>query len=225
MAEMQASPGDCVKCGVNYQGHARHLEQVRLQNEQARALQASLSPVVREVSAAYQGAQPVVVVDVRMSFWSMVVFMVKWVIASIPAGLILLALGSFIYGVVTALPAYMPASSGPPPLAPAAQSEPKRIIMPASMRGEFYEIGLARSDNFAVMAVKTVMPDGEVAFSRVSFNCANATAAIVAFARTLEGLGPTSGPGSYEQITAGTPRQYIAKHACMQMPVRHVLLQ
>jgi hypothetical protein len=33
----------------------------------------------------------VVVVDVRMSFGSMVIFMVKWAIASIPAALILVA--------------------------------------------------------------------------------------------------------------------------------------
>lgn len=34
-------------------------------------------------------AERVMVTDVRMSFWSMVVFMVKWAIASIPAFFIL----------------------------------------------------------------------------------------------------------------------------------------
>lgn len=34
--------------------------------------------------------QRVVVVDVKMKFWSMVVFMVKFAIASIPAALILI---------------------------------------------------------------------------------------------------------------------------------------
>ncbi|HQU15249.1 MAG: hypothetical protein B7Z66_09000 [Chromatiales bacterium 21-64-14] len=46
------------------------------------------------------GSEPdnnrVVVVDVRMPFWSMVVFMVKWAIASIPALFILAAIGSLI---------------------------------------------------------------------------------------------------------------------------------
>ncbi len=37
-------------------------------------------------------AQPVVVVDLRMNFWSMVWFMVKWAIASIPALIILFIL-------------------------------------------------------------------------------------------------------------------------------------
>ena len=36
-----------------------------------------------------QNSREVVVVDIRMKFWSMVVFMVKWVIASIPAIIIL----------------------------------------------------------------------------------------------------------------------------------------
>lgn len=36
-----------------------------------------------------QDAREVVVVDIRMKFWSMVFFMVKWVIASIPAIIIL----------------------------------------------------------------------------------------------------------------------------------------
>ena len=40
--------------------------------------------------------QYVVVTDIRMSFVSMVVFMVKWVVASIPAFIILSIIGSFI---------------------------------------------------------------------------------------------------------------------------------
>lgn len=41
----------------------------------------------------------VVVTDIRMSFLSMVTFMVKWVIASIPAFIIL----SFIFGILMTL--------------------------------------------------------------------------------------------------------------------------
>lgn len=36
-----------------------------------------------------ESQRQVVVTDIRMPFWSMVAFMVKWVIASIPAFLIL----------------------------------------------------------------------------------------------------------------------------------------
>ncbi len=38
----------------------------------------------------------VVVTDISMSFWSMVVFMVKWVIAAIPAFLILMVIGAIL---------------------------------------------------------------------------------------------------------------------------------
>jgi integral membrane sensor domain MASE1 len=37
--------------------------------------------------------QEVVVTDIRMPFWSMVTFMVKWAVASIPAIIILFVLG------------------------------------------------------------------------------------------------------------------------------------
>jgi len=45
----------------------------------------------------------VVVVDVKIHFWSMVILLVKWAIAAIPAFIILLMLGwaaSFVLGVL-----------------------------------------------------------------------------------------------------------------------------
>jgi len=44
---------------------------------------------VQHALKKYPGAQPVVVIDVQMSFNSMVWFMVKWALASIPALIIL----------------------------------------------------------------------------------------------------------------------------------------
>jgi hypothetical protein len=45
----------------------------------------------------------VVVTDIKMSFSSMVVFMVKWAIATIPAIIILSVVGSIIFGLLRAL--------------------------------------------------------------------------------------------------------------------------
>lgn len=45
----------------------------------------------------------VVVVDVQMPFGSMVSFMVKWTLASIPAFIILAILGGVIFGVIGGL--------------------------------------------------------------------------------------------------------------------------
>jgi hypothetical protein len=43
----------------------------------------------------------VVVTDIKMPFGSMVVFMVKWAIATIPAIIILTVIGSLIFGVLS----------------------------------------------------------------------------------------------------------------------------
>jgi hypothetical protein len=43
------------------------------------------------------------IVDIRMPFGSMVVFMVKWAIAAIPAVLILVVLGTILAGVLGGL--------------------------------------------------------------------------------------------------------------------------
>ena len=56
-------------------------------------------PVSASIGAGSTGRvslrHEVVVADVRMSFWSMVIFMVKWAIASIPAAIILVAVVLF----------------------------------------------------------------------------------------------------------------------------------
>ena len=53
----------------------------------------------------------VVVTDIKMPFMSMVVFMVKWVIASIPAFIILTILGAIIMAILGAI---LGAIVGPP---------------------------------------------------------------------------------------------------------------
>ena len=40
--------------------------------------------------------QKVIVTDIKMSFWSMVIFMIKWTIASIPAFIILIILAALV---------------------------------------------------------------------------------------------------------------------------------
>jgi hypothetical protein len=48
-------------------------------------------------------AEEVIVKDIRMSFISMVIFMVKWVIASLPALVILLALATLVSGLLASV--------------------------------------------------------------------------------------------------------------------------
>jgi len=49
------------------------------------------------------GNNRVVVVDIKMPFWSMVKFMVKWSIAAIPAVVILIMLGWLFSGLIVGL--------------------------------------------------------------------------------------------------------------------------
>jgi hypothetical protein len=50
-----------------------------------------------------ENIQRVVVTDVHMPFWSMVIFMVKWALASIPAIIILTLIAAFVWRVITGL--------------------------------------------------------------------------------------------------------------------------
>ena len=52
---------------------------------------------------ALNGPQPVTVIDIQMSFGSMVVFMVKWVLAAIPAMIILIVLGFVATGLLSGM--------------------------------------------------------------------------------------------------------------------------
>jgi hypothetical protein len=45
----------------------------------------------------------VVVTDIKIPFMSMVVLMVKWAVATIPALIILIIIGSIVFGILTGL--------------------------------------------------------------------------------------------------------------------------
>jgi hypothetical protein len=118
-------PAKCPACGVFYE-KAFALKQRRLAAEEAAAVSAKPKPTVAsKLADGWQGAKvsveegrrqreaeqqrnlasraaseakPVVVIDIRMSFWSMVWFMVKWAIAAIPALIILVIIFSVALG-------------------------------------------------------------------------------------------------------------------------------
>ncbi|MCQ4271077.1 hypothetical protein NA655_08590 [Pseudomonas kuykendallii] len=68
------------------------VEKARAINQANRRAPAT-SSYLAAATKGLDGVQPVVVVDVHMRFGSMVMFMIKWAIASIPAFLILLVIG------------------------------------------------------------------------------------------------------------------------------------
>jgi hypothetical protein len=82
MKELQESAA-CPRC-----------EERRQAEQHRKAADSIISPHVRKVMNDYRGAQPVVIMDLNMSFNSMVWFMVKWAIAAIPALILLSLIGA-----------------------------------------------------------------------------------------------------------------------------------
>lgn len=231
MAEMQRSPDDCVSCGVNYQGHARHVEQKRIEAEEKKA-QLKLAPAVKAAMWDYSGAQPVVVVDVKMGFFSMVVFMVKWVLASIPAAIILALLAGIAYALITAVPQYFYYKEK----AEAAQAKPQstygtplpggnRITTSADDSTSYFDAGLIVGDNAAVLTVKAVGKNGVTKYSRLGIDCATALAVVSdQFNSVSEALAQPM-PEDYERVTRHATRWHIAKYACSKSSVLSPILK
>jgi hypothetical protein len=114
LAGNQPDPNACPKCGVRYADSLSARKGLKnddappawdraepLTADSAQRIRAgapTVSPAgratVRGIEKQYPGAQPVVVVDFQMSFNSMVWFMVKAAIASIPAFIILFVIGA-----------------------------------------------------------------------------------------------------------------------------------
>ncbi len=114
LAGNQPDPNVCPKCGESYEQTLAAKKAAKNDNappswdraapltaDSAKRIQAGASVVspagraaVQGIQKQYPGAQPVVVVDFQMSFNSMVWFMVKAAIASIPAFIILFVIGA-----------------------------------------------------------------------------------------------------------------------------------
>ena len=231
MVEMQRSPDDCVSCGVNYQGHARHVEQKRIEAEEKKS-QLKIAPAVQAAMWDYRGAQPVVVVDVKMGFFSMVVFMVKWVLASIPAAIILALLAGVAYALISAVPQYFyykeraeAAQAKPQSSYQPAVSEDNRITTAADDPISYFDAGLIAGDNAAVLTVKAVGKTGVTKYSRLGVGCGTALAVVSEQANSINEALAQPMPKDYERVTRNTTRWHIAKYACSKSSVLSPLLK
>lgn len=102
MREMQASPGTCPSCGVIYEKYFQALKR-----QAAISVQQQKKPTVESSATTPPAGQPqqVVITDIRMNFLSMVVFMVKWAFAAIPAMIIIFLIVGMMSAVLTGLAA------------------------------------------------------------------------------------------------------------------------
>ena len=110
----QADFGDpmrCPGCGAYYEKALKlKLAAANSANVAAEPAPAAPRPTLRlaadHVAVATRGldgVQPVVVVDIQMRFWSMMVFMLKWMLAAIPATIAFLAIMTVLIGLLGGL--------------------------------------------------------------------------------------------------------------------------
>lgn len=101
-------PLQCPSCGAYYAKAlaAKQRLQAEQQSQPLPGADASTpKPSVKPQPSrpGNNGARPVVVVDLQMPFMSMVVFMVKWAIAAIPAMIILVLIGAIFFSVLSGI--------------------------------------------------------------------------------------------------------------------------
>lgn len=89
LAEQTNSKDQCPSCGIFYEKYIAQLKS-KLNGDPPVDIPAPVKVPQHKVASVVAGdSQPVVVVDIQMRFWSMVVFMVKWAFAAIPAIIII----------------------------------------------------------------------------------------------------------------------------------------
>lgn len=96
LAGNQPDPNVCPKCNVPYiESIRKNINDSAISKHTCQDKSSSAKRVhndIKQKMIEYPGAHPVVVLDVNMSFMSMVVFMVKWALASIPALIVVFAI-------------------------------------------------------------------------------------------------------------------------------------
>lgn len=214
MSEIQRSPADCVKCGIHYDAFYK---------EQAAA--AARASVVFS-SGKHGEAQPVIVMDIDMKFWSMVKFMVKWAIAAIPAFVILVLIGTAVFTLLTGFIASYSTYSNLKAAKEASQrhasSQPSDlgvIFTPGEKQGRFTLLSLRFEGRRGISTIQEKTGNG-YQYSLFIVDCRNGIAEVVSTSNNFSKL--TNDPRiDLKTIKPGTDRHAIAIRVCRDYPERH----
>lgn len=221
LTELQASPEDCTQCGVNYakfrQIQARDAEG-RAKDQATAVAMAKASPQVRSALADYPGAQPVVVIDLNMNFWSMVKFMVKWAFASIPALLIIFVIALALSVAWSALLGFPGTGKVPPMNVPSASigepTDSTYMDMPSEPDVAYFLLKLQKSGaGSAELEVKRNAPSG-VTYQALSVDCPSRMISVDADSPTYAGMVSTRSPGVKVRPPVGSTRDFLISRAC-----------
>lgn len=224
MAEMQRSPKDCVSCGINYEGYSR-----RANSQGPASLEVKPDTQSAVFTRHYPGAAPVVIVDVNMRFWSMVVFMVKWAFASIPALLIitvvLVGVPAFLFGFFDSYSGYKDRSERRAEIS-SAQSKldpPQKIFTPSGSGLDYWLSYLSANGDLRTAIVTSLSTSG-TRFGEITIDCLAGTGSELKLSDRIDStLRSDTSPRTV--IYEGTDRFYIAFRACRDSPRKHVTFQ
>ena len=221
MKELQDSPEDCTQCGVNYAKFRQIQEreaQGRAQDKATAVALAKASPQVRAALAEYPGAQPVVVIDLNMNFWSMVKFMVKWAFASIPALLIIFAIGlalSIAWSALLGFPGTGKIPTGNVPGASAGEpADSTYLDLPSEPDVAYFLLKLQKSGSgSAEMEIKRNAPTG-VTYQALGVDCTTRTISVDANSATYDGMVSSRAAGAKVRPPVGSTRDFLISKAC-----------
>lgn len=221
MSEIQRSPGDCTECGINYEGFERAAAK-----KNAPPIKTMVSADVAKAFHRHPGAQPVVVIDIDMKFWSMVKFMVKWAIAAIPAVIILAALLAMIgmlavtvMGSFVSYAKYSGAAVSTDSAASPASFKPELIMTPGDQSGYFWLDGLDVKGSTVNATIRHKRDTG-VEYSVFRMDCPSGLGEIVSSATSRSSLRYDQSV-TLRRIQPGTDRHSIAIRACRDVPNKH----
>jgi len=202
MQEVQKSPHDCVKCGINYEGFARSR-----QPSSGKAI----STEVKTVMGRFPGAQPVVVIDVDMKFWSIVRLMVKWAIAAIPAFFILCFVAAFAGFILRELNSAFTKVAAPVKAEP---SYSEYLDIKAEPEVAYFLLEKAsRSTGHFDVELKRNAPEG-VVFQRKNIDCASRSISLDAESSFYQGIDGAVKPGRKYRPSPGSVDDYLVGRLC-----------
>lgn len=202
MKEAQESPHDCVKCGINYEGYARSRQP---------ASGNAISAEVKTAMGRFPGAQPVVVIDVDMKFWSIVRLMVKWAIAAIPAFFILCLVAAFAGFVLREINS---AFTKGPVSVKAEPSYSEYLDIKAEPEVAYFLVERAsRSNGGFDVVLKRNAPEG-VIFQRKNIDCASHKISLDAESSLYQSVDGAVKPGSKYSPSPGSVDDYLVGRLC-----------
>ncbi len=223
LSEQQTSPDDCVKCGINYQGYARKAAAGQAAVDLRAAELSKMSPSVREAVFNHQGAQPVVVIDIRMGFWSMVIFMVKAAFAAIPAMIIVAAITTLLVALISSVGGLALFGSSavksafkadPLPPMPVSQLEPEPLEVPSDPTAIYTVLDVQqRGGSLVAITTKRIGAKG-VVYTRSLVDCSSREVRVLGSGATDWEMNDAK-PSQHAIVPSlGSPEDFVVSRAC-----------